>query len=110
MRNIVAAIATIALIASAGLASAEEPGAAVMKHWGCLGCHSVAGQGGELAPSLDDVIKRRGEKWVREKISNPRGMNPSTIMPTLGLRDSEIDAIIDYLTSTGSVASLERDM
>jgi len=92
------AIAAILLIASAPVALAEEPGARVMQRWGCLGCHSLAGAGGKVAPPLDHVIQERGEDYVRQKIHNPRGTNPHTIMPTLPLTASEIDEVIAYLT------------
>jgi cytochrome c2 len=93
--------AAVVLIASAALARGEQPGAEVLQRWGCLGCHSVAGAGGKVAPPLDDVVQRRGEEWVRKKIRNPRGTNPYTIMPTLALKPKEIDEVIDYLTHEG---------
>jgi mono/diheme cytochrome c family protein len=101
MRLLESAIAVAVLIASAPPALGEEPGATALQRWGCLGCHAVAGTGGKVAPALDDVIERRGEEWVREKIRNPRGTNSYSIMPRLPLAAGETDDIIAYLIRVG---------
>lgn len=81
-------------------AAARIDGRALIQQYGCRGCHVVEGEGGTIGPSLDGILSRRPESWVRQQIADPRANNPRTVMPQLNLSDPEIDAIIDLLRAT----------
>jgi len=92
-------------LATAGLPARTEPaarrGAEIVQNMGCRGCHHIGGSGGDLGPALDDVIQRRGEAFVREKIRNPKKSNAATIMPQMPLSGDDIDAVVAYLEQQG---------
>lgn len=67
----------------------------------CLGCHVVAGSGGQVGPALDGVVKRRGPAYLRQKLADPTFDNATSMMPNLGLSDEEIEAILAYLATLG---------
>ena len=48
---------------------------------GCADCHSFKGHGGELAPDLTAVGKRRSTLWIISQIKDPRSHNPASRMP-----------------------------
>lgn len=72
-------------------------GKAIVEGTGCLGCHVVGRSGGTLGPSLNGVLGRRGEDYVRRKLGDPAFDNPGTLMPNPGLSDQEIEAVVEYL-------------
>ncbi|MBI5136744.1 MAG: cytochrome c [Nitrospirae bacterium] len=43
---------------------ATEPGRAALGQLGCVGCHAVAGQGGNLGPELGAELAAKGEPWI----------------------------------------------
>ncbi len=74
--------------------STQLSGEQLLQQYGCRGCHKIAGEGGAIGPSLEGVFERRDEAWVRTQIKQPRAHNPKTVMPDMGLGDSEVTAII----------------
>ena len=50
---------------------------------GCLLCHQAPGlkDGGEMGPSLQDVVTRLSPEQIRQRIADPRILNPQTFMP-----------------------------
>jgi sulfur-oxidizing protein SoxX len=58
---------------------------------GCVLCHTVPGlpAGGDLGPALAGLAERASAAQIRQRIADPRLLNPQTIMPayfsTLGL-------------------------
>lgn len=72
-------------------------GKELMARYGCLGCHSLGGQGGNVGLALDGVVQRRGADFVRRKLENPQFDNPQSAMPRAPLSPAEIQAIVDYL-------------
>lgn len=78
-----------------GASSADGP--ALIESKGCLGCHVLGKAGGNLGPSLNGVMGRRGVEFVEKKLRNPAFNNSNTLMPNLGLTDAEIEAIVEYL-------------
>jgi mono/diheme cytochrome c family protein len=77
--------------------SADAPG--TIAQMGCLGCHAIAGNGGNLGPSLDGVGARRSAEYLSRKLQNPRFDNPQSIMPAAGLSDAQRTRIVEYLTT-----------
>jgi mono/diheme cytochrome c family protein len=63
----------------------------------CLGCHSLKGEGGQLAPSLDDVRSRRDAAYIAAMISDPQHTRPGVSMPRVRMPAGERALIVRYL-------------
>jgi protein SCO1/2 len=77
----------------------------------CAGCHTV-GRGDRVGPDLQFVTKVVGQPWMKRFISNPSKLietkDPIASalyekygrlnMPTIGLAEKDVDAVIDYLS------------
>jgi ubiquinol-cytochrome c reductase cytochrome b subunit len=77
----------------------EERLAAITFSNMCVGCHKIAGEGGESAPDLSHVGARRDAAGIKRIIRDPTGDFPDTMMPPFGERLSEqqITALAEYL-------------
>ena len=73
--------------------------AAVTFSTSCVGCHKIAGEGGESAPDLSHVGARRDAAAIKRVIRDPTVDFPDTMMPPFGERLSEqqITALAEYL-------------
>jgi mono/diheme cytochrome c family protein len=76
--------------------SASE-GLRLFQQKGCIGCHSVGGQGGKTGPALDDVGLRRTPAWMIKHFQNPQAVSPGTVMPRFGFTEAEARALTDFL-------------
>ncbi len=74
-------------------------GEALVNQNACLGCHVIGRAGGQVGPSLNGVVRRRGPDFVRRKLEDPTFDNESSMMPNFGLSDEQIEAILAYLAS-----------
>ena len=80
-------------------AAAPAPkGRAVFAELGCGSCHTfrAAGSSGEMAPNLDQVVKRHTRASLRAVITSP----PPSIMPRNfagRMTDAEFDALVAFL-------------
>jgi ubiquinol-cytochrome c reductase cytochrome b subunit len=65
----------------------------------CVGCHKIAGEGGDSAPDLSRVGSRRDAAGIKRMIQDPTAEFPDTMMPPFQERLSEqqIDALAQYL-------------
>ena len=50
-------------------------------------------------PTLKNVVHKANKEWLKKWINNPPEMVPNARMPRLMLSDSEIEAVIAYLSS-----------
>ncbi len=64
---------------------------------GCIGCHSMGGQGGKVGPALDDVGLRRKPEWIIQHFRDPQTVSPGTVMPKFGFTEAEARALTDFL-------------
>jgi ubiquinol-cytochrome c reductase cytochrome b subunit len=66
----------------------------------CVGCHKIAGEGGESAPDLSRVGGRRAAAAIKRIIRDPTSEFPDTMMPPYGeqLSEDQIDALVQYLS------------
>lgn len=73
---------------------------------GCTACHSVYGTGGQFAPALDGIGKRRNRIQISTRINKAEllELGPSfeyaergTVMPPCNLTEGEIEQITDFL-------------
>ncbi len=66
---------------------------------GCASCHKVNGTGGDIGPSLNGLVNRRNETWVRAHFVFPRKLSPGSIMPPYHFADKDERDLISYLFS-----------
>ena len=78
---------------------ALEQGKRVVGEKACLGCHVVGDEGGNIGPSLNGVIARRGIDYVHDKLVDPTFDVDSSMMPNFGLTDEEIGWVLAYLAT-----------
>jgi cbb3-type cytochrome oxidase cytochrome c subunit len=64
---------------------------------GCIGCHSVGGQGGKVGPALDDVGLRRAPAWMMQHFRDPQTVSPGSVMPRFGFTEAEARGLTDFL-------------
>ncbi len=64
---------------------------------GCIGCHTVAGQGGKIGPALDDVGLRRKPEWMMQHFRDPQSVSPGSVMPRFGFTEAEARALTEFL-------------
>jgi mono/diheme cytochrome c family protein len=76
--------------------SADE-GRRLFQLKGCIGCHSVGGQGGKVGPPLDDVGLRRKPEWMMQHFRDPQSVSPGSVMPRFGFTEAEARALTDFL-------------
>lgn len=76
--------------------SATE-GRRLFEEKGCIGCHSINGQGGKIGPALDDVSLRRSADWIMRHFLNPQAVSPGTVMPKFGFTENQAKALTDFV-------------
>ncbi len=105
----VACAAAVALLAGpVGVGAQGEDGQALFEQ-NCSGCHTIGGGDG-AGPDLQGLPDRRDQAWVETFIKDPAAVIASgdpyakeldakfpATMPTLGLSDDQIAAIVAYL-------------
>jgi len=81
------------------LSAAQVAGKQLVEQQNCTSCHVVAGQGGNVGPSLDGVSNRRDAAYIHTYIENPKNVNPSTGMPAFipPLSHEQVEDITQYL-------------
>ena len=70
----------------------------------CLGCHTLNGDGGKLAPELANVRERRDANYVARMVSDPQQAVPGNIMPHTPMPNAWQSLVIRYLGGTVPVA------
>jgi mono/diheme cytochrome c family protein len=74
-------------------------GKALTEERACLGCHVIEKGGGQVGPTLNGLVARKGADFVRRKMADPTFDNTSSMMPNFGLASQEIEAIVAYLNT-----------
>jgi cytochrome c oxidase subunit 2 len=85
-------------------------GRTVLLHNACINCHTVTGTpaNGRFGPDLSHVAGRdtiasgpipNTASNLRQWIADPNAMKPGSLMPSMHLNDSDLDAITAYLTT-----------
>jgi len=82
----------------------EERGKALFSAMGCIGCHTIAGEGGAVGPDLTGVVANKGADYVHQSIISPNAVivegYSENIMPqnfSERMTDEQINDIITYL-------------
>jgi mono/diheme cytochrome c family protein len=78
-----------------GSVKAQEPsGPDLVKRLNCLGCHSLAGKGGDRAPRWNGVGKRMTPEDIKKQIVSPQGKMPNYAH----LKPEELNTLVQYLS------------
>lgn len=97
-------------------ANASAQGEILFGTAGCVGCHAINGQGGQIGPELTQVYADKGADYLRESILNPNaiiasvcptGSCPAGVMPqnfSEQLSEDDINYIIEYLKAISEAA------
>jgi mono/diheme cytochrome c family protein len=83
--------------ASMKVIPSRNEGQRLFQQKGCIGCHSVEGNGGKVGPALDDVGLRRTPEWMMQHFRDPQSVTPGTVMPRFGFTETEARALTDFL-------------
>jgi len=82
-----------------------EVGAQLIVQYDCRSCHQIGGVGALKAPNLQGITQRINDPaqvTLRLWLQNPSMVKGNTAMPNFHLSDSEIEAILTYLTQLDS--------
>ncbi len=70
----------------------------------CMGCHTIMGEGAYYAPELTNVIKRRGEDYVRGVLKATTPWQPhGRKMVAYGMNDQDANDVIAFFKWVGSL-------
>ncbi|MGE5322142.1 MAG: c-type cytochrome [Actinomycetota bacterium] len=71
----------------------------LMRDLRCLTCHSINGNGGDMAPDLSREGSAVQRPWLQQFLKNPNTLRPALIrrMPRFNLSEGEINTISDYI-------------
>jgi mono/diheme cytochrome c family protein len=81
------------------LSDPVRAGALVVEKYDCRGCHQIDGRGSLKAPDLAGVTERLDNVSLWLWLGNPKAVKSNTAMPNFHLSDSEIEAVVAYLTA-----------
>jgi mono/diheme cytochrome c family protein len=100
------------LITDAAHGSDYHPGGEagrLMDDLRCLSCHSINGNGGDMAPDLTREGSAVQRAWLEEFLKNPNTLRPALIrrMPKFNLSQGEIKTLSDYILSAYQGAGLD---
>lgn len=87
----------------------------------CTACHTLDGSAAawvspKPAPILDAVASRVKPQYLRRYLSDPQSVDAGTTMPHLfegvpsALRDEQVEALVHFLSSGGSIAEAKSDV
>jgi ubiquinol-cytochrome c reductase cytochrome b subunit len=81
-----------------------EKGKQVFQSNGCVGCHAINGEGGQIGPELSgNTLKGKSRQWLEQQIRDPKSHYPDTIMPAFtNLSREQIANLVSYLMSVVS--------
>jgi mono/diheme cytochrome c family protein len=73
----------------------------LMQDLKCLSCHSINGNGGDMAPDLSKEGSSVQRAWLEQFLSDPNTLRPALIrrMPKFNFSQTEIKTISDYILS-----------
>jgi cytochrome c oxidase cbb3-type subunit 2 len=88
-------------------ADALAYGHRVIEEKQCTGCHVIEGKGARLGPNLDTSAQKLKYAWAKAFLKDPRSFGKiypyiPYRMPSLGLTDAEIDAVLTVFAKAAS--------
>jgi len=84
----------------------------LMEDLRCQSCHTINGNGGDMAPDLSFEGSAVQRKWLLEFMKNPNTLRPMLIrrMPKFNLSDSEIETLSDYMLSAYQASGFDSQV
>lgn len=79
--------------------SAAADDAARFDAHGCRSCHRIGVRGGDSGPDLTMVGHRRPSAWLEVWLKSPRAFKRDTLMPEQGLSESDLKALVEFLSA-----------
>jgi cytochrome c1 len=78
----------------------------------CLSCHTINGNGGDMAPDLSWEGSAVQRSWLEEFMRNPNTLRPALIrrMPKFNLTPGEVKTISDYLLSAHQAQGIDSGL
>ncbi len=88
----------------AKLSKTALQGQALFKSVGCIGCHTINGNGGKVGPDLSLESQRgRSRQWLIQQLRNSKVNEPNSFMPPFTtLTDAQVNSLLDYVLSASS--------
>ncbi len=81
------------------VSNAFAGGKRLMVNLGCLGCHTVRGEGSSIGPDLSNMRGKVRPEWLFKWIENPKQYLPNSQMPVFGLTRAQTQLMGNYLLS-----------
>jgi mono/diheme cytochrome c family protein len=81
----------------------------LMEDLRCLSCHTINGNGGDMAPDLTREGSAVQRAWLLEFMKNPDTLRPALIrrMPKFNLTEEEIRSVSDYMLTAYQAAGFD---
>lgn len=96
------AVLILAAAAFAACSKAPDPvvdGKAAFTGFGCVKCHTIAGEGGQYGPDLTFVGFRKSPEFLDAWLKNPHAWKSTTLMPNFHLPEEVRASLVQYLSS-----------
>ncbi len=80
-------------------------GKRVWEKHACIDCHTLLGEGAYYAPELGNVIKRRGEAYVKIVLETAavQGWGTTRKMPQFDLTEKDINGLMEFFKWMGEI-------
>jgi nitric oxide reductase subunit C len=85
--------------AATSITPAMSPGEDLFKAKGCINCHTLNGQGGNIGPVLTGIGSKLSKDFITRYITDPAKVNPKAQMPNLHLSPGEINTLSEFLSN-----------
>jgi ubiquinol-cytochrome c reductase cytochrome b subunit len=101
---------TAQVTVSSQASASVKTGADLFSSQGCIACHKVNGQGGNIGPNLSNIGSQGlSDQWLITQIRDPKAHDPSTAMPSFSsLSDQQVKNLVDFLQSMGGSPSASQ--
>ena len=76
-----------------------KAGQKAVNELGCLGCHTIKGEGELFAPDLSRIAEKATPEWIYAWVMNPKQYWPQTAMPVLRMTADEAKLLVAFLAS-----------
>lgn len=80
-------------------ASEIEAGRTFFEKKRCSLCHTIEGEGGDIASDLSGIGSKRDRTWFLKFFKNPKKLVPTAKMMPVKGSQKELSALADYLLS-----------
>jgi sulfur oxidation c-type cytochrome SoxX len=96
---------------SSSLSASAKQGRQLFGKVGCLGCHMVNGQGGNIGPNLSNIANAgHSRQWLKTQIQNPKSHDPQTAMPAFNkLSDQQVNDLVDYMETLSTTSKPSQE-